>query len=145
LFVVVVVLTQIYFCKTDAEVTPFAVNMGCTVVAALLEDGMIHVANCGDTRAVLCSSAGMAERLTVDHKPSLPDEIKRIEELGGFVRNGRVQGFVSFVVFFFSLSTHKYKQVNLLFLVLWGTPTLLHSFRVNRIYVLQPSRKITRI
>ncbi len=78
--------------SVDAEVAPFATNMGCTVVAALLEDGMVHVANCGDTRAVLCSSAGVAERLTVDHKPSLPDEIKRIEELGGFVRNGRVQG-----------------------------------------------------
>ncbi len=80
------------FLALNAEVESFAVNMGCTVVAALLQEGMIHVANCGDTRAVLCSAAGVAERLTVDHKPSLPDEIKRIEELGGFVRNGRVQG-----------------------------------------------------
>ena len=80
------------FLALSAEVAPFAINMGCTVVAALLQEGVVHVANCGDTRAVLCSAAGVAERLTVDHKPSLPDEIKRIEELGGFVRNGRVQG-----------------------------------------------------
>lgn len=93
LFQILFFLTNFFF-TPDAEVAPFAINMGCTAVAAILEDGMIHVANCGDTRAVLCSSAGMAERLTVDHKPSLPDEIKRIEELGGFVRNGRVQGTV---------------------------------------------------
>lgn len=66
--------------------------MGCTAVAALVVNHTIYVANCGDTRAVLCSGGGKAERLTLDHKPSLPDEIKRIEELGGFVRNGRVQG-----------------------------------------------------
>lgn len=80
------------FLELAEKVSSFAINMGCTAVAVLLEDGMVHCANCGDTRAVLCSAEGIAERLSLDHKPSLPDETKRIEDLGGFVKNGRVQG-----------------------------------------------------
>lgn len=80
------------FLDLSAEVAPWAINMGCTAVAALVMGRTVHVANCGDTRAVLCSSVGIAERLTLDHKPSLPEEVARIEALGGVVRNGRVQG-----------------------------------------------------
>ena len=43
------------------------------------------VANCGDTRCVLVKKDGTAVRLTVDHKPHMPEEKARIEGVGGFV------------------------------------------------------------
>jgi protein phosphatase 2C len=52
------------------------------------------VANAGDARVVLGTRAG-ALLLTLDHKASLPEEIERIEALGGQVINldvPRVQG-----------------------------------------------------
>lgn len=41
-------------------------GMGTTIVAAILCDGLIHVAHAGDSRAYLISSSG-AVRLTTDH------------------------------------------------------------------------------
>ncbi len=46
------------------------------------------LANLGDSRAVLCRG-GEALRLTTDHTPDLPDERKRIEACGGYVREVR--------------------------------------------------------
>jgi len=37
-----------------------------------------HVANLGDTRAILITNTG-AERITVDHKATDPSEVKRIQ------------------------------------------------------------------
>jgi len=44
----------------------------------------LYCANVGDSRAVLCKGPNSV-RLTVDHTPSLDEEKKRIEELGGKV------------------------------------------------------------
>mmetsp|Transcript_58633 Transcript_58633/g.163591 ORF Transcript_58633/g.163591 Transcript_58633/m.163591 type:complete len:433 (-) Transcript_58633:71-1369(-) len=44
----------------------------------------IVVANCGDSRAVLCRS-GQAVELSEDHKPELPKEEARIRGAGGYV------------------------------------------------------------
>lgn len=53
----------------------------------------LHIANCGDSRAVLCCAGGTAAALTVDHVPSLPSEAARIAAAGGFVcADGRVGG-----------------------------------------------------
>ena len=53
----------------------------------------LHVANAGDSRAVL-SRAGQAVPLSVDHKPSQPIERARIEKAGGFLaaNSNRVNG-----------------------------------------------------
>ncbi len=45
----------------------------------------IHIANTGDTRAVLCRQ-GMAINLSKDKKATDPEEIARISKEGGFVR-----------------------------------------------------------
>lgn len=66
---------------------------GTTVVLALVEcDGppresrpvRVTVANCGDSRALLCRG-GKAVSLSEDHKPDLPTERARIEKAGGHV------------------------------------------------------------
>jgi len=79
---------------------------GTTVLSALLRGCILDVANCGDTRAVLgrkppphprfgaAASRSMREResleahrLSVDHKPDLPDETERVRAAGGQVRS----------------------------------------------------------
>lgn len=57
---------------------------GSTVVASLLLDDMLYVANLGDSRAVL-SCHGRAIPMSSDHKPNREDERRRIEALGGRV------------------------------------------------------------
>ena len=41
------------------------------------------IANCGDCRSVLCNENNQVIQLTIDHKPNIFNEKKRIEELGG--------------------------------------------------------------
>ncbi|GMJ07605.1 hypothetical protein HRI_004429700 [Hibiscus trionum] len=79
------------FLKVDAEVEgqaghePVAPEtVGSTAVVALICSSHIVVANCGDSRAVLCrGKEPMA--LSVDHKPNREDEYERIEAAGGKV------------------------------------------------------------
>ena len=47
--------------------------VGTTAVVALVGSRMIYVANCGDSRAVLCRAGG-ALPLTDDHKAAREDE-----------------------------------------------------------------------
>ncbi|XP_071710146.1 probable protein phosphatase 2C 75 [Rutidosis leptorrhynchoides] len=72
--------------------------VGSTAVIALLTPEYLIVANCGDSRAVLCRN-GKAVPLSVDHKPDREDERARIEALGGrilFAGNGaRVEGVLA--------------------------------------------------
>jgi len=71
-------------------------NSGCTSVVAAVKNGeFVLVANAGDSRAVLVQEkegGGEAEavELSVDHKPNLPGERKRIFAAGGIIENGRV-------------------------------------------------------
>ncbi|KAI4316497.1 hypothetical protein L6164_024477 [Bauhinia variegata] len=79
------------FLKVDAEVggnansEPIAPEtVGSTAVVAIICSSHIIVANCGDSRAVLCrGKEPMA--LSVDHKPNRDDEYARIEAAGGKV------------------------------------------------------------
>lgn len=52
------------------------------------------VANAGDCRAVLCRK-GEAIDLSQDHRPIYPSERRRVEELGGYVDDGYLNGVLS--------------------------------------------------
>ncbi|KAK4385327.1 putative protein phosphatase 2C 25 [Sesamum angolense] len=69
---------------TDGEFLKEEIRGGTCCVTALIHKGDLVVSNAGDCRAVM-SRGGVAEPLTVDHRPSLDDERERIESLGGYV------------------------------------------------------------
>ena len=71
--------------------------VGTTAVAALVGTRMISVANCGDSRAILCRN-GVALPLTDDHKAAREDETARVEAAGGqilFWNGVRVMGLLA--------------------------------------------------
>ncbi|XP_023755599.1 probable protein phosphatase 2C 75 isoform X2 [Lactuca sativa] len=71
--------------------------IGSTAVVSILTKEYIFVANCGDSRAVLCRN-GRAIPLSVDHKPDREDERSRIESCGGrimFADGARVEGILA--------------------------------------------------
>ncbi|KAI3517622.1 hypothetical protein L1887_16840 [Cichorium endivia] len=71
--------------------------IGSTAVVSILTKEQIFVANCGDSRAVLCRN-GRAIPLSVDHKPDREDERARIESCGGrimFADGARVEGILA--------------------------------------------------
>jgi serine/threonine protein phosphatase PrpC len=71
--------------------------VGTTAVVALVGGRMIYVANCGDSRAVLCRD-GQAIALTDDHKAAREDETARVEAAGGqilFWNGVRVMGLLA--------------------------------------------------
>nr|KJB74026.1 hypothetical protein B456_011G268200 [Gossypium raimondii] len=70
-------------CRCELQ-TPQCDAVGSTAVVAVVTQDKIIVANCGDSRAVLCQN-GVALPLSDDHKPDRPDELLRIEEAGGRV------------------------------------------------------------
>ena len=51
----------------------------------------LYVGNVGDSRCIACID-GVADPLSVDHKPSDPLEKARIVNAGGFVELNRVNG-----------------------------------------------------
>eukprot|EP01002_Notosolenus_urceolatus_P007124 NODE_2898_length_1018_cov_12.080495_g2423_i0.p1 GENE.NODE_2898_length_1018_cov_12.080495_g2423_i0~~NODE_2898_length_1018_cov_12.080495_g2423_i0.p1 ORF type:complete len:315 (+),score=27.73 NODE_2898_length_1018_cov_12.080495_g2423_i0:93-947(+) len=71
---------------------------GSTAVVAVVIETTLYVANLGDARAVLVEADAASDdkvkghQLTRDHKPTLPDERKRIEDTGSFVDWDRVGG-----------------------------------------------------
>jgi serine/threonine protein phosphatase PrpC len=68
------------------------VQSGCTAIVACVHGGVLHVANAGDSRGVLCRG-GRAVALSHDHKPQAPTELARIQRAGGWVNEaGRVNG-----------------------------------------------------
>jgi len=64
---------------------------GSTAVSALLRGSDLYVGNVGDSRCIACID-GVADPLSVDHKPSDPLEKARIVNAGGFVELNRVNG-----------------------------------------------------
>ncbi|KAM0941368.1 putative protein-serine/threonine phosphatase [Dioscorea sansibarensis] len=70
-------------CRCELR-TPNCDHVGSTAVVAVVTPEQLVVANCGDSRAVLCRG-GVATPLSSDHKPDRPDEMERIEAAGGRV------------------------------------------------------------
>jgi len=64
---------------------------GCTATTVLVTPKTIFCANAGDSRTVL-SWHGMAEPMSSDHKPKVPQEKVRIEKAGAFIENDRIDG-----------------------------------------------------
>lgn len=64
---------------------------GSTAVCVLISPEHFFIANCGDSRAVLCRKGAPAV-CTQDHKPTVPAEKKRIQDAGGSVMIHRVNG-----------------------------------------------------
>lgn len=54
-----------------------AVQAGCTCCVAIITKTEVYVANAGDTRCVIASK-GKAKDLSIDHKPDLPTEKRRV-------------------------------------------------------------------
>uniref|UniRef100_A0A1J3JPX2 protein-serine/threonine phosphatase n=1 Tax=Noccaea caerulescens TaxID=107243 RepID=A0A1J3JPX2_NOCCA len=72
------------FMRVDSEIDSVPETVGSTSVVAVVFPTHIFVANCGDSRAVLCRGKTPLA-LTVDHKPDREDEAARIEAAGGKV------------------------------------------------------------
>lgn len=70
-------------CRCELQ-APESDAVGSTAVVAIVTPEKIIVANCGDSRAVLCRN-GKAIPLSTDHKPDRPDELNRIQASGGRV------------------------------------------------------------
>ncbi|KAH9611711.1 hypothetical protein KSS87_013009 [Heliosperma pusillum] len=73
-------------------------TVGSTATVAVVTPDEIIVANCGDSRAVLCRRRGRDFPLSADHKPDRPDELARIEAAGGrvmYLDGARVQGVLA--------------------------------------------------
>ncbi|THU56847.1 hypothetical protein C4D60_Mb11t21510 [Musa balbisiana] len=70
-------------CRCELQ-PPRCDHVGSTAVVAVVSPTRIVVANCGDSRAVLCRN-GAPIPLSSDHKPDREDELQRIEAAGGRV------------------------------------------------------------
>ena len=82
------------FKMIQSEMKPWCVYFGTTAVLAFVDGSTLTVANVGDTRCVLAHD-GQAVRLTVDHKPDLPEEAEYIQSKGGIVKEGRLRGMLA--------------------------------------------------
>jgi serine/threonine protein phosphatase PrpC len=82
---------------------------GSTGVVVLITPTHILCANAGDSRALLCRS-GAALPLSFDHKPNNDWEAARIDNTGGFVKGGRVNGDLAVSRSFgdFSYKSHEF-------------------------------------
>jgi len=91
--------TRRAFVKVDKMLLQLgAINCGTTAAVCLClpaANGVgseLHVANAGDTRAVLIGADAPARRLTVDHVATNADEVQRVQLAGGTVIGNRVGG-----------------------------------------------------
>ncbi|TYZ61686.1 hypothetical protein PybrP1_005698 [[Pythium] brassicae (nom. inval.)] len=77
------------FAVVDDEVLELTMSKnkrdGSTVLLGLLVGGKLFVANLGDSRGVWAKADDEVVRVSVDHKPDLEDESRRVEDAGGKV------------------------------------------------------------
>ncbi|KAG1685639.1 hypothetical protein DVH05_007763 [Phytophthora capsici] len=63
----------------------FATDDGSTLLVAMVRDGLLHVGNVGDSRAVVVTRNGDAIAMSDDQKPNRKDERERLEAKGAFI------------------------------------------------------------
>lgn len=82
------------FIKADNEIMKHASD-GTTAVIALVdtEKSMLHIANVGDSRALVMCTGNSTKQLSIDHKAE--NERIRIESVGGFIAAKRVGGILA--------------------------------------------------
>jgi len=81
-----------------------------TIVALITPEDVMYIGNAGDCRAVI-SRGGDAVALSMDHKPTLPQETARIRRAGGVVEDERVEGDLAVSR---ALGDFEYKSVRVL-------------------------------
>lgn len=77
-----------------ADESSVSSSCGTTALTALVLGKHLLVANAGDCRAVLCRK-GIAVDMSQDHRPSYLPERKRVEELGGYIEDEYLNGYLS--------------------------------------------------
>lgn len=139
------------FLITDAEcsTTGEQASGSTAAVCIVRKSGLkryVYAANCGDARSVLCH-AGVAVRLSKDHKATDAVEKARIEAAGGFVIRKRVMGvlavarsFGDFVLKKY-VTSEPYTSTTKLDAMVCGTEcTLLFTgYHISVLYVSTPS------
>lgn len=87
-------LFELAFIKADNEIME-ETGSGTTAVVALVdsEEGMLHIANVGDSRALVMCTENSTKQLSIDHKAE--SERERIEAVGGAIYGGRTGGTVA--------------------------------------------------
>ncbi|XP_059639716.1 probable protein phosphatase 2C 24 [Cornus florida] len=90
-------VSRTWYCGCGLK-PPMCYFVGSTALVAVLTPTKIIIANCGDSRAVICQD-GNVFPLSIDQKPNRPDERRRIEAAGGKVISDdgcpRVQGILA--------------------------------------------------
>jgi protein phosphatase 1G len=76
--------------KEDVDIS---LGTGCTACVCFINEGeqKLICANAGDSRAIVCKN-GVAYAMSIDHKPDMESEKKRIYKADGWVSEGRVKG-----------------------------------------------------
>lgn len=82
------------FDEINQTIQPWCIYVGTTACIAKITTESITVANVGDTRCIKVTGKS-CKRLTFDHKPDIPEEKKYIEEHGGTVTQGRLNGILA--------------------------------------------------
>lgn len=77
-----------------ADDDSISTSSGTTALTALILGRLLLIANAGDCRAVLCRK-GEAIDMSQDHRPTYLSERRRVEELGGFIDDGYLNGVLS--------------------------------------------------
>jgi len=78
----------------NPKIKGVAYSVGSTACLALITPESIFVANLGDSRCIIYKNKKPYE-MSVDHKPNLKSEKKRIKAAGGFIKDNRVNGMLN--------------------------------------------------
>ena len=77
---------------TPEQLAKIPNKVGCTSCVVLITQEEIFCANAGDSRCVLTTEQTSSYALSEDHKPENEDELIRMENAGGTVEDGGING-----------------------------------------------------